>query len=686
MSAAPPVLALLGIAWLTPMAGLILAAALVPPLLALYFLKLRRKAAPVPSTLLWKRSVEDLRANAPFQRLRPNILLLLQLLLLGFVAFAVAQPRMDIGASAGARLVIMVDRSASMNATDLGKERTRLDEARRQAGDLLERHFAGGFFSPPPGEVMVIAFSDGAEVVQPFTRSKADALRALERIAPTDGGTSIVEALALARAHATITNPDDPNAIPSSDAVYELYSDGQISDIAAESLRPGEVLTYHVIGRADATNLGIEGIAAERSTTDPGLMQVFVSLRNDGPDPVETELQLAVDGTVRSMSPTPVRVPGGGVDPQSGQWRPGTQRHTFPAIIQPRAGAITVEALRVDPLMVDNLADIAVAAPRRLTLAAVGGLNFAVVNVLRAIPAERMETLAAEEFAERARKDGASPFDVVIANAAALPSPLPAGRYLVFGLPPDIEGLNPFAEKTGLSVRSVRGDHPVLRAVNLDDLLVTKAIAFAPSSDVEVLAEAAETPLLALVRRGGVQALVVGFDPLDSNWPFQRGFVTFVANAVEWLGSMDQAAAQEEHRPGQALVARLPAGATSARMRPPFGPEREVPIRDGVATFGPVERAGLYTLVWREPQGEGRRTFAVNPAPGEGRLAAAEALSMGAKTVAAQRGGGTALSDLWPFALAASILLLVMEWWVYHRKHWIRRAASPLRTAPIIRA
>ena len=46
-------------------------------IIALYFLKLRRRPVRVPSTILWRRSLEDLHVNSLFQRLRRNLLLVL---------------------------------------------------------------------------------------------------------------------------------------------------------------------------------------------------------------------------------------------------------------------------------------------------------------------------------------------------------------------------------------------------------------------------------------------------------------------------------------------------------------------------------------------------------------------------------------------------------------------------------
>src|SRR5215218_6194414 len=105
------------------------AAVAVPLLLALYFLKLRRRELAVSSTLLWKKAVQDLQVNSPFQRLRKNLLLLLQLLLLLLLLLALSRPVTNYSPGAGTTTVILIDRSASMGAQDPElKGKSRLDE------------------------------------------------------------------------------------------------------------------------------------------------------------------------------------------------------------------------------------------------------------------------------------------------------------------------------------------------------------------------------------------------------------------------------------------------------------------------------------------------------------------------------------------------------------------------------
>src|SRR5689334_24790739 len=115
----------------TPLPGAIAAALAIPALLVLYFLKLRRREMPVSSTLLWRKAIQDLQVNAPFQKLRRNLLLLLQMLLLLLLTLALSRPVANYYRGAGKTSVILIDRSASMSARDIkGGKETRLDEAK----------------------------------------------------------------------------------------------------------------------------------------------------------------------------------------------------------------------------------------------------------------------------------------------------------------------------------------------------------------------------------------------------------------------------------------------------------------------------------------------------------------------------------------------------------------------------
>src|ERR1043166_665256 len=112
--------------WLPLIAGLIV---------LMYILKLRRKDVVVSSTFLWRQVIRDVQANAPFQKLRKNLLLFLQLLAALLLVLALTRPFWRGKGIGGGGGVIVVDTSGSMAATDVGP--SRLDEAKREASKIV---------------------------------------------------------------------------------------------------------------------------------------------------------------------------------------------------------------------------------------------------------------------------------------------------------------------------------------------------------------------------------------------------------------------------------------------------------------------------------------------------------------------------------------------------------------------
>ncbi|MDY7108224.1 MAG: VWA domain-containing protein [Planctomycetota bacterium] len=665
------------------MTGAILAAVLIPPLILLYFLKLRRRPQPIACTLLWKRTIEDLHANAPFQRLRRSLLLFLQLLALLLLVLSVMQPQIQASRPEAGKLVMLIDNSASMTATDVEDAASRLEVAKQRARDRIESIYSGGWLTRSAGETMIVAFSDRAEPTAGFSGSRQELLAAIDRIRPTHGQTEIAEALKLARAHTS--NPVDPitgEARPVGDLPrLELFSDGRISDITdqviwrtadAEDERP---FVYHRIGSERPDNVAITAIEAQRPYDRPTTVEVFAALLNHNESSVSCDVQLSVDLT--TMAVEEVAIPAATADPDTGALLPGRNNVVFTPFEQPRGAVIEVANLRDDDLAADNIVRAVVPPPRQLTIGLVAPRSFLLRSVLEGMSLKRLELLTAGQYERLAEADGLEAYDVIVFDRYAPPTAdlMPPGRYLTFGPAPPVEGLNEYGEGAAQIVLSTRGEHPALRFVNLDQLFIGDCRLLQPADDVQVLAEGTEGPIIVAVSRGAMQIIHVTFDPLDTNWPFLRSFVTFVFNAVDYLGHIGAGVTEQGFEVGEALTTRLPATASNIELTLPDGTVEPLSPGDpSRLSWGPIRLTGIYALSWNEPETDEirKRFFAVNlPGESEGRLDAAENLAVGQETVAAATGDTWGYTPLWPWAIAFCLAVLMFEWWVYHRKTYV---------------
>jgi len=334
--------------WLTPMTALYAAAVSVPLLLLLYFLKLKRREQIVSSTLLWKRAVQDLQVNAPFQRLRRNILLLLQLLVLLAILLALAGPILSLIAGPARRYVLLIDRSASMNATDV--KPSRLEAAKEQARIFVESLRSKAFYSfrDESDQTMVIAFDNRAKVMCNFTSDKKQLNRAIEAVTPSDGVSSLAEAIVVARAFAQS---------PGVEANYMS-------------------VTFHCTGES-LQNVAVIAMQARRSYENPEEVNVFATLANYGAASITCDVQLSINDDVLAIRS--ITVPPRRADEASDAVRPGKLAVDF-SLSYAEAGVLEVRKLQdsnesgpqPDCLSCDDAAWAILSPPRKLSVLPAG--------------------------------------------------------------------------------------------------------------------------------------------------------------------------------------------------------------------------------------------------------------------------------------------------------------------------
>lgn len=673
----------LGLTFLAPAAGLIAAGIALPALAVLYFLKLRRRPLRVSSTLLWSQATADLQVNAPFRMIRFSWLLVLQALVLACFLAALARPALDAGAQPGGTVLLVLDRSASMNALDgaasddpasTSRERSRLDVAKTRAIELIDRLGS-------EAQAALIVFGARAEARTSLTRDRALLRAAVRAVTPTDEPGDPKAALALVAAMAA--RPEGEGDEAAAPRVFFLSDGGDMTETGEAPAIAGGDIVFNRVGpapEAPRDNLGIVSLAAKRDFQDPATVRAFARVLNTSDTPITTALAWRLDDA--SIASTPLTVPARGTD-----GTPGEATRTVDAQVGTSA-VLSVSIARRDLLEVDNGAAVVLRSPAPPKMVVVqpnttsGVADELVLDALSALGAGDVKPLSLGAYealgAERVRE-----LDLVVFDRA-LPSALPPVASLSLGATVPIPGLGLRVPDPGdpdgapTLFAFWQRSHPVMRYVSLGAVAVARPLrltlpdpqgAMAGASVVSstVLASGRSGPLIALIEHAGLRRLVVAFELADSRWWQDPSFPLFMKNAVDYLTLGGDESAGQSTLTGQAASVRPAPGTTTVRVSGPETFERAVPSTGGDRlSIGPISRAGVY-----QAQGvvDADRWVAASLLdPGETSLRTAEAIRAGGQRAVARSVAQTAPREIWDWFVLAGLGLAAIEWLVYARK------------------
>ena len=527
--------------------------------LVLFYLRRQtRTRIEVPGFLFWDAVPED-RVRA--RRFRPDPLFYLQALLLMLLVSGLLHPywTRSVTETHGRRHVLVIDRSASMQAREDG--RTRFDAA-------LDRARAVVRAAAPLDEIMLIGVAARPTVLSGFTTDHRLALHRLDTLRPLDTGTHLDAGIEL--------------AMLQRDRAGRQARVHVFTDVPASTQWPseGRASTWHRVGETD-DNVAVAAVhVSQPPFQDAAEARAYVLVRNYAARGKAATLRARLNG--RLVFEEAFRLP-------------ARETRSFALRGFDGPGKLDVALETDDALSVDDRALAWIAARRDLRLVLVSpDPRFAdeVRRVSRVLPGVGLAHVAPEDFRPTRLQAG----DVALFHRFVPAGTVPANGLYVF--PPADNPLFPVrAEAADVRILDWNEDHAILRNVQYVDALPVGGVrVLAPPRWTQVLVSSrtthGEIPLALAGERNGRRVVCLAFD-LDAGALTDADNLTLLVlflNALRWLQPPDPAAPRLLPV-GAPFFVPDGVGADGLRLSVPGAAAR--PLDDD--TFG-LDRAGVYRV------------------------------------------------------------------------------------------
>lgn len=613
---------------LDPLAGL--AGFSLAAIVALYFLRARRATRQVPSTLWWRQVTLDRQAAVPWQRIRPSWLLALQLLAATFVVMALLQPALATAQALSGQTVVIIDNSATMQATDVRPNR--LAVAIADARRLVQR-------LGPRAKMTLIAMGPSPHVIATSEGNRQPLLQGLEHLRPSAGQADLQEALQLAVAaagqHASGTH-------------LIILSDGITQSVGQPVTVPFPV-DYEKIG-VSGENAGVTSLSV---VPGPKGEVAVAHVQNFGRAARHLTAEMYADASLtgaRSLD----------LAPRAGE------EVGFPV----PAGTTTVRVQLVprDNYPLDQVAVAVAASPPQVRILLVSAGDMFLQKALALRP--DVQVVSEAPSAWRPSQGSSSSYGLLVFDGF-VPPELPASApYLVVGPPPD-RMLGAGGAVSPGPLLPAQANDPLLADVDLANVDAAASADMSSSHFGSVVVTSAGGPVL-LVRPATATApaaAVLGIYLHDSNFVLRNAFPILITHLSFYLAPGTVPAPDQQ--PGAPVTISPGPGAKAVTVTLPSG-HHEILWRSnketavaGALTFDGAYEPGLYRVDVAGPGGTSTASYFTVDAAGQSTWPSPSLQVRG--TAGRALPTSSIYKSLWPWMAGIALVLLLAEWVVYHR-------------------
>jgi hypothetical protein len=608
---------------------------LAVPIILLYMLRLRRTEMPISSTFLWQQLVRDREANAPWQKLRFSWLLLLQLLILAALVIALARPFTEVKTITTGRIVLLLDASASMKATDV--EPSRFAAARNIGLEMVDTLGSNDTMT-------VIRVSDVPDVLAAASRDKLVLRNAIRSAEASDASADWFAAMTLAAA----------GAVGVSELKVVVVSDGGLPPDLPPV--PGDV-RFVPVGES-SSNLGILALA---TAALPGRTpQLFARINNYGSTETDVILDVRLDGSDVIYTARRYTIPAQGYVDIFDVELPETFDMLTAELTLPRSASIP------DYLSVDDTAYTVRDRSGAGRVLLVSNGNLFLEQVFRSLRGVELFQLQPDERLPRDK------FDLYVFDGF-LPDQLPDSDLLIVNPPHSTPFFELGDSLTSIESLTANADDPRARnlGVYVENVNLKK---FRVLSGVDWGTPLIQVEGYPLVVVGELDNRQVAVLPFEASYPntdlvLQPAWPILIAELAAWFSPPRIIDSGQSLPPGAAVTVRFIENADEAVIIRPNGQRVTLSPDASETVFAQTLQPGLYEVQLRREGAVIRsERFAINLFDAaESNIQPVSSVTVGTATIARDAREETGRREFWPWVIGLGVVILVAEWWLYHR-------------------